>query len=118
MDSYKQVLRNIDNRIDSLQKEMIELRSARTVLLRLASAGTSSGGANVYKNMTLSYAIRQAVGKLGRASTAQVVGWLADNFDPEVNKNSVRTLLSANKHKFFDKRGSNWSLSGAAASGK
>ena len=116
MGGYKEVLRSIDNRIDSLQKELIELRNARIVLMRLANAGTSSHGANVYKNMTLSYAIRHAVGTLGRASTAQVVGWLADNFDPDVKKNSVRTLLSANKHRFFDKKGSQWALKEKAAS--
>ena len=47
MDSHKEVLRSIDNRIDSLQKELIELRNARTVLLRLASAGTSSRSGTV-----------------------------------------------------------------------
>ena len=115
MSGYKEVLRSIDNRIESLQKELVELRNARTVLLRLANAGTSTPGTSVYKKMTLSYAIRQAVGNLGRASTAQVVGWLKDNFDPEVKKNSVRTLLSANKHKFYDKKGSSWTLKGEAA---
>ena len=65
--------------------------------------------------MTLSYAIRKAVGGLGRATTAQVVDWLKGNFDPEVNKNSVRTLLSANKHRFFDKKGSNWTMKASAS---
>ncbi|GAG08336.1 unnamed protein product [marine sediment metagenome] len=110
MDSYKEVLRNIDNRIDSVQKELVELRGARTVLLRLENAGTTKRSSTVYRNMTLSYAVRQAVGKLGRASTAQVVGWLENNFDSDVNRNSVRTLLSANKNKFFSKKGSNWTL--------
>ncbi len=110
MDSYKEVLRNIDNRIASVQKELEELRSARTVLLRLENAGTTKRSSTVYRNMTLSYAVRQAVGKLGRASTAQVVGWLEQNFDAEVNRNSVRTLLSANKNKFFSKKGSNWTM--------
>ena len=118
MNGHKEVLKSIDNRIDSLQKELIELRNARTVLLRLANAGTSTPGTSVYKKMTLSYAIRQAVGTLGRASTAQVVDWLQDNFDSDVNKNSVRTLLSANKHKFFDKKRSGWTLKGASAGKK
>ncbi len=110
MDSYKEVLRNVDNRIDSLQKELNELKNARTVLLRLANAGTTSRSGTVYRNMTLSYAVREAVGKLGRASTGQVVDWLAENFDNSVNKNSVRTLLSANRGKFFKKKGSSWTL--------
>ena len=118
MDSYKEVLRSVDNRIDSLRKELNELKNTRTVLLRLANVGTTSRTGTIYKRMTLSYAVREAVGKLGRASTAQVVDWLAVNFDSDVNKNSVRTLLSANKHKFLDKKGSNWTLKGAAASSK
>ena len=118
MDSYKEVLRNVDNRIDSLQKELNEVKDARTVLLRLANAGTTSRSGTVYRRMTLSYAVREAVGKLGRASTGQVVDWLEENFDSDVNKNSVRTLLSANKGKFFKKKGSSWTLKPGMALGK
>ena len=59
MDSYKEVLQNIDNRIDSVQKELGELRSARTVLLRLANAGTSTRGGTIYKNKSLIWCWKQ-----------------------------------------------------------
>jgi len=102
---------DLDAKIARLTKELERLKAARDVFAEFAAPEREREAApSPQRKGKLIDAVKQALRELGRGNSAQVIAWLKENWDPQVNSNSVRSTLSTYRGRYFKQVGKKWSL--------
>ena len=99
------LLRELEKRIEMLEADLKKLRSARDVIRSLEATDEKPIRS---KPKTLVAAVARALNEIGPAGSGDIIEWLRENWNADVNPSSTRSTLSGYKGKLFENDGRKW----------
>ena len=89
------MIQMMERKAAQLRRELREVESAIAVVHRYADTAEGTAPAPRPKPQTLAAAIREALGDLGSATSAQVYEYVHSVYDPDANRGTVPRLVSS-----------------------